>query len=78
MSYSYSTLMDMTREEVVAAYDKMAANTQIGLNYYTDELRRRDFEHHNRVITKLTWAMAAMTAAVLIATIVNVVLFALD
>ena len=70
-------LRSLSADELMAGFEQQASVVIGGhAMYYLHELERRDLEHHNRVNTRLTWVIAAMTAAMLVATVVNVVLFA--
>lgn len=43
-----------------------------------DELRRREAARSERMIRRLTWVIAVMTAAVLAATVLNLLVFMAD
>jgi hypothetical protein len=67
------------RDEVVAEqFDAAAPRAGGGISFWREEVARREVERQTRTIVRLTWAIAAMTLAILLATIVNVVLFALS
>lgn len=43
MAPKLNRLRELTDEEIVEAHDGLAPNTSVGLNYYLDELTRREF-----------------------------------
>lgn len=74
MSYTYIELRSLDDEKLIAEHDRHAKNTCVGVNYYLEELSRRDSERVNKSMLKCTRWITAMTAVVLIATIVNVII----
>ena len=42
MSFNISELREVPDDQLIELHDKIAANTFVGVNYYLDELRRRD------------------------------------
>jgi hypothetical protein len=75
MSRSIEELRGSSDEELIRAHDRLAKSTSIGVNYYLDELARRENARQQATMIRLTWAIAAMTLVVTIATIVNLVVF---
>jgi hypothetical protein len=76
MSWSIEDLRDMSDDELIRAHDRLAKNTQaVGVNYYLEELARRRSDRQQTTMIRLTWAIAAMTLVVTIATIVNLMVF---
>jgi hypothetical protein len=53
----------MTDAEVRAAYNEVAANTFVGLEWYPEELRQRRLDRHTRKLEILTWVLAVLTFA---------------
>lgn len=74
MSYTYKELRSLDDEQLIAEHDRHAENTCVGVNYYLEELSRRDSERVNKSMLRCTRWMTVMTAVVLIATIVNVII----
>ena len=74
MSYSYKQLHELSDDEIIKIYDKQAANTCVGINYYADELNRRILEKSNKAMVRCTIAITIMTAVMLLATIANVII----
>src|SRR5665811_1547597 len=42
MSFNIKDLRNTSDEELIRLHDSMAANTSVGVNYFLDELKRRD------------------------------------
>ena len=74
MSYKIMELRKLTDTEIIELYDKAAAHTVVGLNYYTEELNRRSNERTNKTMVKCTILITIMTAVMLVATLVNVLI----
>lgn len=73
MSMHYKELREISDDQLIQIYDEQAKNTCVGISYYADELNRRQSERSNRVMVKCTIAITIMTAVMLLATIVNVI-----
>ena len=73
MSMPYKEHQKISYDELVHQYDEQARHTCVGINYYADELNRRQSEKTNKVMAKCTVAITIMTAVMLFATIVNVI-----
>lgn len=63
-------LRAMSDEELVKEHDFTAVSTQVGINYYLEELQRRRSARADQMMLRLTWAIAAMTLVVATATTV--------
>lgn len=74
MAYKLAQLRALSDEELIREYDRIAETTNVGLDFYANELARRTFEVQNRRIESLTGVMTWMTGAILVLTIINVVL----
>ncbi len=81
MVENYKKLRETSKETLIHNYDVVATHTTPGLNYYRDEIARRDAEEQSQIILKftkqmrdMTIAITAMTALVLVLTVVNVYL----
>ncbi len=74
MSLPYKELQKLSDEELIELYDKCAKNTVVGLSYYENEIVRRQNEKSNNIMVKCTVAITIMTAIMLLATIINVVI----
>ena len=74
MSMKLAELRSLSDAELEDKYDQAASHTGVGLNYYSEELARRSNERSNRIMLKYTAMITVMTAVMLIATLVNVVI----
>lgn len=74
MAPTLKALRQMTDEELVAQYDEFAERTGVGLNFYLEELRRREQAAATSTMVGLTWAIFGLTLVVTVATIVNVII----
>lgn len=72
ISPSYSELRQMSGDELVARYDALAANTQVGISFIRDELWRREVARQADRMEELTRRIYWFTVVVTLATIVNV------
>ncbi len=68
MAPSYQQLLEMSDEQLIAAHDRAARNTALGLNYFLEELRRRAVDRQTertieltKAIKRLTWVITALT-----------------
>lgn len=81
MVESYKKLRETSKDTLIQQYDAVATHTTPGLNYYRDEIARRDAEEQSQVILKftkqmrdMTVAITVMTGLVLVLTVINVYL----
>lgn len=68
-------LRKMNKDELIKEHDEQAVMTQVGLDYYLNELFRRDLEAYNRTIKNCTIAIVIMTVIITISTIVNIIFY---
>ncbi len=74
----YDKLEEKSREELMVAYNDLARSTQVGLNFYREELWRRDLADVQRAAGKSTKTTERLTWAILALTVANVVLVAVQ
>lgn len=74
LSYSYEQLCQMEDNELIKQHDEKAEFTVVGINYFLEELARRDAQRVNNSMLKCTKWITIMTAVMLLATLVNVIL----
>lgn len=74
----YDNLADMSREELMVAYNGLARSTQVGLNFYREELWRRDLAEVQRASGESTKTTERLTWAILVLTLANVILVAVQ
>jgi len=75
MTRSIRELRDASNKELIQEHDEIATHTVAGVDYYLNELARRQSASQQATMIRLTYAIAAMTLVVTIATIVNLVVF---
>jgi CHASE3 domain sensor protein len=70
MSFSIAQLRAMSDAELIATHDALARNTSVGINYYLDEIERRERERAAKESQKL--ARAAFVVSI-VGTILSVI-----
>jgi hypothetical protein len=73
---TWAELKALTEEELIAKHDACARNTSEFLLTMRDELHHREQAKQTETVVRLTRIMAILTAVILAATILNVVLWA--
>ena len=76
MAISVKELKELTEAELIVRHDKAGQSTQVGVNYYLDELRSRQMATYANRMDRLTRGIFWMTLVVTLATCINVVIFA--
>ena len=79
MSHTWQKIKSLSDEELIAAHDKVSANTVVGVQYYLDELRYRSqnriVEEQSRIaerVERYTKYLFWLTIAIAIATLINI------
>lgn len=72
MSLTYRELREISDEELIHQHDIESEHTVVGTNYYLEELARRDAQRVNDSMLRCTKWITVMTAVMLLATVVNV------
>jgi hypothetical protein len=79
MSYPLQELRAASDAELIERHDRLAQNTSVGVNYYLEELARREsYRQGERVreltqtVVNLTWIIAALTAVNVAAVLIDV------
>ena len=67
---TWTNLQKLSDDELVAEHDELARNTQVGTQYYLDELRYRRQEHVASQVGKLTKKLYCLTVVVTVLTAV--------
>ena len=75
MLLGFEQLKKSTDADLIKEHDKIAKSTVPGVNYYLDELFRRNQNKQTEKMLSYTKRIFYFTAVVTIATIVNVVIF---
>src|SRR5689334_13180820 len=74
MAYTVAELRTLSDADLIREHDRIAQSTVLGLNYFRDELYRRDQDAQTRVMLKLTRVITWMTGIILVLTVVNTIL----
>jgi hypothetical protein len=75
MTRSIRELRNTPEDVLIRDHDVLAESTVAGVDYYLNELARRENLRQQATMIKLTYAIAVMTLIVTIATIVNLIVF---
>jgi hypothetical protein len=77
MSEKIADLRALTDDEIISRHDVAARNTSVGVNFYLDELRRREqvraIEASNRLARRAFWLGVTNTVLALAAVIATVI-----
>ena len=74
MAYTVAQLRALSDADLIREHDHVAQSTSLGLNYFRDELNRREQDAQTRIMLKLTRVITWMTGVILVLTIVNTIL----
>lgn len=70
---SYQQLQERSIDDLKKSYDQIAKTTSVGLDFYREEIARRESHQMNLRMLEMTKHMRNMTIAISILTFVNVV-----
>jgi hypothetical protein len=73
MANTLKELREMSDEQLIIEHDNLANRTQVGLNYYLDELNRREQNKQTEAMLSYTRRMLWFTVTVTILTVINVI-----
>ena len=68
---SLSDLRNLTDDELVEKHDYQAETTVIGIQYFLDELNRRQQERQTRAMLRFTTWITIMTIVITLATLAS-------
>jgi Mg2+ and Co2+ transporter CorA len=71
MSYSYRTLTGTSTEQLITEHDQIAVNTNVGVDFYLAELRRREQDQTNKIMVRLTVATAILAALAVVISVIS-------
>lgn len=74
IAFKYEQLEKLTLEQLKQAYDVTANNTVVGLDFYRQEISRRETELLNSRLLVFTKQMRDMTLVVVALTVINIIL----
>jgi hypothetical protein len=76
MSFNIKDLRSISDEELIRLHDALAVNTSVGVDYYLEELQRREQRRANEISERLSRRVVVLTlvntAAVILALGVSV------
>jgi hypothetical protein len=78
MHPSVAELREMNDEELVTRLDTLAESTQVGTQFYLDELRRRETDRQTEAMLRLTNTLRRLTWAIVVLTVILTVLTAVS
>lgn len=70
-AFSIKELRKISKKELIKKHDDKAKNTIVGINYFLDELHRRNLENHTK-------SMRYMTVVITATTILNLLILAIS
>lgn len=73
MTHRYRDLLSATDEELISTHDAIAGNTYAGVDFYLNELSRRDAARAGKRIEALTDAVKRLTVVITLLTMINCV-----
>ena len=73
MSHSVEELRSLPRDELITRHDAVATPTSVGVNYYLEELARRDAAEQTAEMVRLTRRVARLTMVITVLTAANVI-----
>jgi hypothetical protein len=76
MAEKVAELRRLSNQELIDRHDQMVTHMAGGINYYLDELARREARQKTDQMLLLTRVMAALTVAITLMTLVNVIIVA--
>jgi hypothetical protein len=71
MAYTLAELRSLSTDDLMQEHDEQAPRTQVGLNYYRDEILRREVEAQQNRIERMTATIQRLTWAITVLTVVN-------
>lgn len=69
---THAELSNLTDEEIITIYDGHASRTSPGLDFYLNELRRRELAKESQRMSDMTRTMKNLTWWIFALTVVNV------
>ncbi len=72
-AYTIEQLRTLTAEQLISEHDRLAPQTQLGINYYLNEIARRELDRQSRDMLRYTNQVKWMTVIITVATLMNLV-----
>ena len=73
LSLSLKNLRALPTDQLIEQHDRAATHTSVGVNYYLQELERRDQQAATKEMVRLTRFVAILTGVITALTAINVV-----
>ncbi|HRB20105.1 MAG TPA: hypothetical protein PLB54_00110 [Nitrosomonas sp.] len=73
MSQSIEQLRKLTDDEVIALHDIIATRTDVGVQFYLDEINRREQNKQTELMVKFTKQILRLTIIITVLTVINLV-----
>ncbi len=73
MSQTIEALRKLSDEEVITLHDNVATYTQVGVQFYLDEINRREQNKQTALMVKFTAKIFWLTIFIAMLTVVNVI-----
>lgn len=70
---TYQELRKLSKDQLIQEYDNKAVHTEPGLDFYKEEIARRDAEEQTKQMMRINNQMRIMTIIITILTIINVI-----
>jgi hypothetical protein len=70
-AYSIAELQGMPMEQLIREHDAQAKNTVVGVNYYLDEIRRRQAKDQGDQMDRMTRTIRTFTIWIFLCTVVS-------
>ena len=72
MAQPYQELRQLSKEDLIRQYDRIAPSTMEGLAFIREQIARRDMEEYGQQVDKMTQQIRLMTGIILVLTFINV------
>jgi hypothetical protein len=73
MSLPLQALRKLPDDDLIEKHDELAQHTTVSVNYYLDELARRDNQRATDAMVRLTYVIAALTFVNVVAIILSLI-----
>jgi hypothetical protein len=78
MAMTLKQLRETPTDDLIRLHDEITPHTFVGIDYYLQEIARRDAARQTRQLLRLTWLVAACTVVVTAGTVVSAVFVVLE
>jgi hypothetical protein len=71
MSHTIARIRELSDSDLIAEHDRLAQSTVVGVDYYLNELARRDQARQTALLLRYTRILLWLTVIVTLATVVS-------